>query len=232
MRTRTILGLVGAAAMIIAAAPPPASAQTADSPVVLLVLDKDALDYGPAPHLLPDGAVDPDAAGVGVREELPYFRNHVGSQVVLPSGQAGSDGWFAIRTVPAAWSTSAGANDGLQNFALAGPGLGSPDDNGDRESLLANVGDVVPVRADGLGLLVGSTVCAVVYSGDLTVVSGAPPTATLQGPTLGRIAFTVVSLAATDDADHPNVLLQVAEGHETCAGVLAPFASAPAAGTR
>jgi hypothetical protein len=203
----------------------PARAQTQDAaPPVLLVLDKDAIDYGPAPHLLPDGAVDPDAAGIGVREELPYFQSHLNSQVVLTGGQNGNDGWFAVRTVPASWATADGANDGLQNFALAGPGLGSPDDNGDRESLLDNVPDVTALRADGLALLVGRTVCAVVYSGD--VAAGA--SASLRGPTLGRIAFSVISLLPTDDPAHPNVQVQIAEGHEVCAGQLAPFAEAPA----
>ena len=232
MRTRFFFGCVAAAAVVAAVVPSQASAQTTDSPAVLLVLDKDALDYGPAPHLLPEGAVDPDAAGIGVREELPYFQNHVGSQVILPSGQNGNGGWFALRSVPAAWATSNGAGDGLQNFALAGPGLGSPDDNGDRESLLGNVSDVAALRADGLGLLVGSTVCAVVYGGDVTVTPGTPSTASLQGATLGRIAFTIVSLAPTDDPDHPNVQVQIAEGHETCAGALAAFAAAPIPGTR
>ena len=78
---------------------------------------------------------------------------------------------------------------------MAGPGLGSPDDNGDREALLNGVPNVVPIRADGLQMLVGRTVCAIVYSGAITVTS----TANLQGPTLGRIAFSVVSLVPADD---------------------------------
>src|SRR4051794_19096545 len=76
-------------------------AQTQDtSPALLLVLDKDALDYGPPPHLLPADAIDPDLAGIGVREEPRYFQSHRDAQVVLPSGQNGSDGWFAVRSVP------------------------------------------------------------------------------------------------------------------------------------
>jgi hypothetical protein len=205
-----------------------ASAQTADPPPpVLLVLDKDALDYGPPPHLLPDGAVDPTVAAVGVREELPYFQSHLGSQVVLTGGQNGSDGWFALRSVPASWSTGESPSDGLENFALAGPGLGSPDDNGDRESLLDSVPDVTPVRADGLALLVGQTVCAVVYGGDVVVTPGSPSTASLKGPALGRVAFSVISVLPTDDAAHPNVQVQIAEGHEVCLGQLVPFAQAP-----
>src|SRR5262249_41616905 len=142
-------------------------------------------------------------------------------------GHSGSDGWFAIRSVATEWSTAEGENDGLQNFALAGPGLGSPDDNGDREALLQTVSNVVPLRADGLNLLVGRLVCGVVYAGDIIVTPGAPTTASLKGETLGRIAFTVVSILPTDDPAHPNVQVQIAEGHEVCAGDLSAFSDAP-----
>ena len=111
-----------AIAYVLASSSVVAHAQTQDPPTLLLVLDKDAFDYGPAPHLLPEGAVDPDLAAVGVRDELRYFQSHLNAQVVLTGGQNGNDGWFAIRTVPASWSTSDDANDGAENFALAGPG--------------------------------------------------------------------------------------------------------------
>jgi len=189
----------------------------------LLVLNHNAIDYGPVPHLLPADAVDPDIAGIGVRDGLRYFQSHVGSQVVLTSGQGGNDGWFALRSAPDSWATN--DTDGLTNFALAGPGLGSPDDNGARESLLASVSNVAPVRADGLAMLVGSNVCAVVYSGDITV-AGDPPSASLQGPTLGRIAFQVVSLVPTDDTQHPQVQVQIADWSQAC-GQLQAFANAP-----
>jgi hypothetical protein len=196
-------------------------------PPVLLVLDKDGIDYGPPPHLLPEDAVDPDNAGIGVRDGLHYFQSHVDSQVVLPSGNAGNDGWFALRSAPIAWDSSEGANDGLKNFAIAGPGLGSPDDNGDRESLLSSVSDVVPIRADGLAMLVGRTVCALVYSGDITVTAGSPPMASLQGPTLGRMAFSIVSLVPADDLSHPQVQVQIADWSQSCGGDMVPFADAP-----
>jgi hypothetical protein len=198
------------------------SVQAQALPPVLLVLDKDGLDYGPPPHLLPEDAVNPDNAGIGVRDGLRYFQSHVGSQVVLPSGNAGNDGWFALRSAPASWDSSEGAGDGLKNFAIAGPGLGSPDDNGDRESLLGSVPNVVPIRADGLEMLVGRTVCGVVYSGDITMTS----TANLQGPTLGRVAFSIVSLVPADDPEHPQVQVQIADWSQSC-GDLVPFADAP-----
>lgn len=196
-------------------------------PNVLLVLDKDAIDYGPAPHFLPADAVNPAIAGVGVRDELSYFQGHLDAQVVLTGGKNGNDGWFAIRTAPDSWSTGESPTDGLENFAMAGAGLGSPDENGDRESLLDNVQNVTPVRAEGLELLVGRTVCAVVYSGDVSVSAGAPPSASLKGASLGIAAFTVVATIPTDDADRPNVQVQIAEGHKVCTGQLVPFSAAP-----
>ena len=79
----------------------------------------------------------------------------------------------------------------VENFVLAGPGVGSPDENGDRESLLQAVPNVVPVRADGLALLVGRTVVRVIYANDVVTNNGS---ANLSGPTLGRVAFKVVSV--------------------------------------
>jgi hypothetical protein len=118
-------------------------------------------------------------------------------------------------------------NDGLENFALAGKGLGSPDEGGDRESLLESVPDVMPLRAEALGKLVGRTACAVVYSDHVVVNNGTPSVANLRGATLGRIAFAVVGLLATDDPSAPNVQVEIVEGHETCSQPLVAFSDAP-----
>jgi hypothetical protein len=201
------------------------AAQT-QSPL-FVILDKDAIDYGPSPHLLPADAVDPLIAGVGVRDELPYFSGHVGQQAILTSGHSGNDGWFALKTVPASWATQVGAADGLENYLLAGPGLGSPDDNDDRQSLLNNIPNVTPVRAAGLNLLVGRKVCAVVYRDDVVVTAGSPRTASLNGPNLGRIAFKVLALLPTDNASFPNVQVEVLDRREACGESTVLFASAP-----
>jgi hypothetical protein len=160
---------------------------------------------------------------VGVRDELGYFQNHLHAQVILLTGRNGSDGWFALRSVPESWASEPGANDGIENFALAGPGLGSPDANGNRESLLHAVPNVVPVRADGLNLLVGRTVCAVVYASDIAPTGGATD---LAGPTLGRVAFKLVSVIPVDGAA-PNVQVEILEGHEVCSEGVVPFGEAP-----
>jgi len=201
------------------------AAQT-QSPV-FVILDKDAIDYGPSPHLLPADAVDPLIAGIGVRDQLAYFAGHVGQQAILTSGHNGNDGWFALKSVPASWASQEGAADGVENYLFAGPGLGSPDDNDDRQSLLNNVPNVTPVRATGLNLLVGRKVCAVVYLDDVVVTAGSPRTANLNGPNLGRIAFKVLALLPTDNPSFPNVQVEVLDSREACGGSTVPFANAP-----
>ena len=92
---------------------------------------------------------------VGVREELPYFVVRAGQHVTLQGGTADNSAWFALRAVPEAWESEPGAADGLQNFELAGPGLGSPDASEERETLLHDGGrcraaaDGRPPDADG-----------------------------------------------------------------------------------
>jgi hypothetical protein len=197
-----------------------------EEPAVLLVLDKDAVDYGPPPHLIPLDGVDSINSKVGLRDEMAYFSGHVDQVVILPSGQNGNPGWFALRSVPAAWATEPGAADGLNNFALAGPGLGSPDESGDRESLLADVPNVASLRANGLAQLSGKHVCAIVYATDIAIGAGTS-SASLKGENFGVIAFKVLTLLPADDGAFPNVQVQVLDGHEVCSGTLAPFADAP-----
>lgn len=202
-------------------------AQTPAPPPVLLVLDQTAIQYGPAPLAMLPESVNALIKAVGLRDPLPYFASRVNESVTLPSGQDGNDGWFAIRAVPAAWASEPGSDDGLQNFWLAGPGLGSPDDNGDRASLLTNVSGLVPLRAGGLNMLVGRQVCAVVFDGDVTI-GGTPAVAQLNGPSLGVVAFEVTSVDPAG-GDQPAVTIKILDVRETCGGLLAPLAEAPGA---
>ena len=202
------------------------AAQDQVPPPVLLVLDETAIDHGPPPHLIPADAVNDEVANVGLRDPIPYFSARVGTSVTLPSGQPGNDGWFAITSAPAAWASEASSDDGLQNFFLAGPGLGSPDEEGNRASLLGTVPNVVALRAASLALLVGRTVCAVVYDSDLTI-AGDPKTVDLSGVNLGVVAFRVTSVDAAG-GEWPAVTIQVLNSREACNGALLPFADAPA----
>jgi hypothetical protein len=113
-----------------------ASLAAQDQPPVLLVLGQAAIDQGPPPHLIPTGTANDQIASVGLRQAIPYFAARIGASVTLPGDVGGTDGWFALRSVPSSWVSEPGSDDGLQNYLLAGPGLGSPDDSGDRTSLL------------------------------------------------------------------------------------------------
>ena len=146
--------------------------------------------------------------------------------MTLPGGQDGNDGWFAITSPPGAWASEPGSDDGLQNYFLAGPGLGSPDENGERATLLGGVPNVVPLRAAGLNLLVGRQVCAVIYDEDITVAPGTPSTADLSGVNLGAVAFQVTSVE-TAGTEWPNVTVQILDARDTCRGPLAAFFEAP-----
>ena len=212
---------IGAAAGSLAAQD---AAQT--QPPVLLVLDETAIDHGPPPHLIPVDAVNDEVSNVGLRDPIPFFSARIGTSVTLPSGLDGNDGWFALRTVPASWASEPGSDDGLQNFLLAGAGLGSPDDDGNRASLLANVPDVVALRAAGLSQLVGRSVCAIVYDGDIVVTPGTPSTADLTGINLGVVAFQVTSVDAAG-GDSPAVTIQILNVRDTCRSAVAAFTDAP-----
>ena len=123
---------------------------------------------------------------------------------------------------PAPWASEDGLDDGLENFFVAGAGLGSLDESGNRVTLLGRVPDVVALRWAGIGLLVGRQVCAVVYAGEIE--SGAATD--LGGANLGVVAFDVTSVDAAA-VDWPNVTVQVLDARETCSGVLAAFSEAP-----
>src|SRR5690606_25439017 len=100
---------------------------------------------------------------IGYRGVVAYFAEHIGEELLIPAGDAGDEGWFAPTSVRIAWKNAGpDIGDGLRNYVEAGPGLGSPDSRGDRQSLLRNVPNLMPLRATGLARLEGSQVCAVV----------------------------------------------------------------------
>jgi hypothetical protein len=199
----------------------------AQSPV-LIVLDPSAIDYGPSPHLIAAEAANAGVAKTGLRDQLPYFSARIGDSLTLPSGGNDNDGWFAIRQAPSAWNSSDAEQDGLSNYLLAGPGLGSPDEAGDRASLLHDVADVVPLRADGLALLVGRDVCAIVYSDDVTVIAGATSRANLSGPNLGVVSFRVTAIDSAAASNWPGVTFEILDARRTCTDAVIAMPEAPA----
>lgn len=133
--------------------------------------------------------------------------------------------------MPATWASESGANDSLQNFALAGPGLGSPDANGSRDSQLTFVPDIQPLRKAGLKLLVGRSVCAVVYDEDVKTTDGPSPVANLSGANLGVIAFQLLSTDDIDGSDWPQVEVQILDAKQVCGGALSTLSQAPGTAT-
>lgn len=228
--TMTRLGVAGLFVMLSATSWRANSVSAQASAPLLLLVDETAIDHGPPPHLIPSEAVNELIGKVGLREPLPYFAARIGQDITLKGGVAGNDGWFALSQVPATWASQPGAADGLENFAIAGPGLGSPNELGDRSELLMSVTGVVPLRQEGLGRLVGRTVCAIVYDTDIVVSAGPMSSASLSGINLGVIALEVTGLDQ-NGTEWPDVKARVADALTVCTGALAPLSDAPPVST-
>ena len=196
----------------------------------LLVLDEDAIDDGCSINRFSRRDVNDANAAVGLRSVLPWFAAHPGQELVLPSGEVGDEGWFALKTIRVAWRNAGpDKEDGLRNYLEAGPGLGSPDAKGNRESLLDKVPEVTPLRATGLARLEGKSVCAVVMDGDVRI-NYSPLTGTLKGPNLGKVAFQVLSVGSASrhsDSRLPEVKVRILDAEAVCGDVVTPFLDAP-----
>ena len=112
-----------------------------------------------------------------------------------------------------------------------GPGLGTPDDNGDREALLSDIPDVIPLRATGLKMLEGRQVCALAYDGDIGYnIDGGIVYGSLKGANLGTLAFEVIMVTALSDGSDsllPKVDIQILDAEVVCEGALQLFTDAP-----
>ena len=211
------------------ATPPFATATPDVSPIGAIVIDDDSIDNGLPPNFFAGPDINDDIADVGLREPLPFFRDNVGSTLVLHTGEVGDEGWFALTSIPQSWG-------GLLNFVEGGPGLGSPDANGDREALLDKIPDVIPLRATGLKMLEGQKVCAVVYDGDVSInidydpVDGGFTEGSLKGANLGTVAFQVISvteLTGFSSSSLPQVEIEILDAEEVCGGALELLTDAP-----
>jgi hypothetical protein len=199
---------------------------------VLLVIDKDGIDDGKAPAFFSPPQVNNDVSAVGVRAALRFFRDRLGQTVVLPSGEIGQEGWYALRTIPASWTQAGGAAGFVGNPAAnptdpaphgTGPGLGAPDASGDPQSLLRSVPNVTPLRETALSNLIGREVCAVVYDSQIGI-NPDQGTTDLRGRNLGTVAFQVVALTPPTNASAvalPNVEVRIRDARTICRG---PFA--------
>ncbi len=200
-----------------------------DGTHTFLLIDEDSIDHATPPNFFSELDVNADMAEIGLRERLLFFADHTGETLTLHTGAVGDEGWFALKTIPASWAAVGRTGEGLRNYLNADPGLGTPDRHGNPEALLAQIPDITPLRATGLRLLAGKQVCAVVYDRDVQVTY-APLTGSLQGATLGIVAFEILAVTestASSPAALPQVEIQLLDADRLCAKELALFLDAP-----
>jgi hypothetical protein len=195
---------------------------------LFLILDEDAIDNGSMPNKFTTKNVNDDIAKLGQRLELRWFAANAGATIVLHSGGMGDEGWFAPKTIPTSWVSAGPTTDGLRNFIglPVGPGLGT---GSNPESRLDKIPNVTPLRAEGLYMLIGKTVCAVVYDSDISINYG-PLNGSLKGANLGIVAFTVDNvqrLTGYSSSSLPKVTITVVDADEACGTEQQLFLDAP-----
>ena len=197
---------------------------------LFLLIDEDSIDTGFPPNFFSDVDINDQKADIGLREVLPAFDGaNIGSTITLYTGEVGDEGWFALKTIPASWDAAGPTGDGSINYLLAGPGLGTEDADGDREALLDKIPDVTPLRATGLQLLEGQSVCAVVYDSDISI-NYDPLNGSLKGSNLGIVAFEVMTVLQRENRSSgslPDVEIKILDASEVCAAPLTLFEDAP-----
>jgi len=190
-----------------------------EEPAVALIIDQDSIDNGSPPNFFSDMDVNDHIAKVGLRDQLRFFADPVDETITLHTGDVGDEGWFALKTIPDSWADAGPTDDGLRNYIVAGPGLGTG------EALLGKIPDVTPLRATGLKLLEGRKVCAVVYDSDISI-NYAPLNGNLKGATLGTVAFEVMSvteLTGFSPSSLPQVEIKILDAEDVCKGQLTVF---------
>lgn len=194
---------------------------------VLLVIDEESIDNGNPPNDFSDTDVNDQLAEVGLRKTLRYFEENVGDTIALFTGQVGDEGWHVLKTILSSWKNAGPSDNGSQNFLSAGTGLGGGED--DKEVLLDKIPDVTPLRATGLKMLIGKTVLAVVYDGDVSI-NYSPLNGNLQGANLGLVAFDVIEVKERTDGSTsslPRVTIAIRSVDATLTAPLMLFANAP-----
>ena len=99
----------------------------------------------------------------------------------------------------------------------------------DPEKYLDKIPDVTPLRATGLKILEGESVCAVVYDSDVSI-NYDPLNGSLKGANLGIVAFEVLvvtQLIGFSDSSLPEVEVEILDAEEACAAELELFTDAP-----
>jgi hypothetical protein len=207
----------------------PQTAAVAAPGPVLVVLDESTISNGNEPNDFSDTDVNDDIARLGQRRQLRYFAANVGRLDSLYSGETGEEGFHVLKQIPASWRAAGPTTNGARNFLQAGPGLGTPDAFGDPESQLDKIARVTPLRATGLAMLRGQSVCAVVLKSNVDV-NYLPLEASLKGDSRGIVAFEIVSVTRRRNGSSnslPVVGIRIQDASTTCAGALQLFANAP-----
>jgi len=198
-----------------------------DGEAVFLLIDEESIDNGNEPNNFSETDVNDQLAEVGLRQQLKFFEDNVGNTIQLYTGQVGDEGWHAPKTIVNSWVSAGPTGNGLQNYLVPGPGLGGGED--DKEVLLDEIPDVIPLRATGLAMLVGQTVFAVVYDSDVST-NYSPIQANLQGSNLGIVAFEVLSVSERNDgsdSDLPSVTISIKDTESVKNGQFFLFENAP-----
>ena len=167
---------------------------------VFVLMDEDAIDNladttdtTVVPARFTSADVNDDIAAPTQRRVLRYFANpaNFGTTLTIFTGQTGDEGVFALEAVPQSWADAGPSNDGLRNFL--GNGASDAGAAFNDTAILDQVPQVVPLRCDGLQLLEGRTVLALVHDSDISINYG-PITGNLKGSYLGLAAFQVVDV--------------------------------------
>jgi hypothetical protein len=199
---------------------------SASADAVLLAIDDDSFEKDAAPNFFTDMDINDDIKSLGLRTELRYFQNNVGKTIRLFTGEVGDEAWHAITRIPDAWKTAGPTTNGARNYLAAGPGLGT---GNDPEILLEKIGGVSPLRANGLKMLIGKTILAVVYTGDVSANYG-PQEADLKGDNLGIVAMQVIDVRRRFNASSsslPVVTVKIMSASEASQASLKLFSNPP-----
>jgi hypothetical protein len=192
---------------------------------VLLAIDE-SFEKDIEPNYFSEFDVNEDIKMLGQRRTLRYFETNVGKTVSLYTGEVGDEAWHAITAIPQSWKTAGPTTNGSRNFLAAGPGLGT---GNDPEILLDKIPGVTPLRANGLAMLKGKTVLAVVYSSEISVDYN-PLLGSLKGDTKGLVALEVVDVKRRTNASSnslPVITVRIKSVTEASAAPLKLFSNPP-----
>lgn len=197
------------------------------SEAILMVIDEECIDNGNPPNNFSETDVNDQLARIGQRQTLRFFRDNVGDTIQLHAGEIGDEGWYALKSIPSTWISAGPTNNGSRNFLQAGPGLGGGNDGS--EILLDKIPDVSPLRATGLKMLVGKTILAVVYDGDIST-NYSPLEASLKGSTLGIVSLEILQVNKRTDGSSgslPRITVRIVNANTAIAASLKLFTNAP-----